>query len=121
MSLIEGIAELVSELTTGEVSYAYLAELVRGREKEIETAFVADQDKTDLSGWLYNTHPPDKLGDLGYWVGYRIAKAYWLRASDKRAALADLLQMTDPKAILAQSGWQPGISLESLPAGSGGE
>ena len=120
-SLIEGAAELVSELTASEVSYAYLADLVRGREKAIETAFVADQDKTDLSDWLYNTQPPDKLGDLGYWVGYRIAKAYWLQSSDKRAALADILQMTDAKAFLAKSGWFPGISLAPLPAGSGDE
>jgi uncharacterized protein (TIGR02246 family) len=120
-SLVEGAAELVSELTAGEVSYTYLADLVRGREKAIETAFVADQDKTDLSGWLYNTKPPDELGDLGYWVGYRIAKAYWQQSSDKRKALAVILQMTDAKALLAKSGWYPGIPLEPLLAGSGRE
>lgn len=120
-SLVEGVAELVSELTAGGVSYTYLADLVRGREKAIETAFVADQDKTDLSDWLYNTKPPDELGDLGYRVGYRIAKAYWQHATDKRAALAEILQMTDAKAVLAKSGWYPGIPLQPLPAGSDGE
>ena len=65
--------------------------------------------------------PPDKLGDLGYWVGYRIAKAYWLQSSDKRAALAKILQVTDARAFLAKSGWYPGIPLEPLIDGSDGE
>jgi hypothetical protein len=54
-------------------------------------------------------------------VGYRIAKAYWQQSSDKRAALAGILQMTDAKAFLAKSGWYPGIPLEPLIAGSDGE
>jgi uncharacterized protein YjaZ len=80
-------------------------------EKNIETAFVADQDKSDLANWLYNT-TPGKPGDLGYWVGYRIVKTYYQRAPDKRQALRDILEMTDPKAFLAKSGWYPGIRLE---------
>jgi hypothetical protein len=51
---------------------------------------------------------PEKPGDLGYWVGYRIAKAYYLKATDKRLALKTLLELKDPKAILADSGWTPG-------------
>jgi uncharacterized protein (TIGR02246 family) len=110
-SLVEGAAELVSELVAGEVSYAYLGDLVRGREKAIETAFAADEDETDLSDWLYNT-TDEKRGDLGYWVGYRIASAYCQRSSDKHAALREILQMTDAKAFLAKSGWYPGMPLE---------
>lgn len=30
-------------------------------------------------------------------------------ASDKRQALREILEMTDPKAFLARSGWHPGI------------
>ena len=66
----------------------------------------------NLSDWLYNTKPPDKLDDIGYWVGYRIAKAYYQRALHKRQALREILQLADPKAFLAKSGWYPGIRLE---------
>jgi hypothetical protein len=45
-------------------------------------------------------------------VGYRICKTYYQRASDKRQALRDILEMTDPKAFLSKSGWYPGIHLE---------
>ncbi len=109
-SLIEGTAEFVAELIAGRMSYVHFPPLTDGREKEIESAFVADQHKTDISAWMYNS-TADKPGDLGYWVGYRIAKAYYQNATDKRAALRELLEMTDPKAVLAKSGWYPGIEL----------
>lgn len=109
-SLMEGAAEFAAELTAGHVAYALFAASTKGREKEIETAFVADEDKTDLSAWL-NNGTAEKPGDLGYWVGYRIVKSYYQHAADKRGAFRDILTMTDPKALLAKSGWYPGIRL----------
>lgn len=110
-SLVEGAAEFATELIAGEVAYSHLAPLVAGREAQIETAFQADQDKTDLSAWLYNSKPGEP-GDLGYWVGYRIAKAYYANATDKRRALREILEVSDAKAFLAASGWKPGMRLE---------
>lgn len=110
-SLEEGAAEFVTELTTGSISYSYMSGLTAGREKEIETAFAADVDKTDLSNWLYNS-TPEQPADLGYWVGYRIVKSYYQHAADKRQALRDILGMTNPKEFLAKSGWHPGIELD---------
>ena len=111
MSLIEGAAEFTAELITGEIAYAQLRESTKGHEKEIETDFLPDEDKTDLSKWLYNS-TLQKPGDLGYWVGYRIVKSYYQHASDKQVAFREILQMTDPKAFLAKSNWYPGIRLE---------
>jgi hypothetical protein len=110
-SLIEGAAEFTGELIAGNVAYSQFRASTEGREKEIETAFVADVDKTDLSDWLFNG-TLEKPGDLGYWVGYRIVKTYYQRASDNRQALREILEMTDPKAFLARSGWYPGIQLQ---------
>ena len=72
--------------------------------------FLADVDKTELSDWLFNG-TADTPGDLGYWVGYRIAKAYYRHASDKQLALREILEMSDPKEFLSKSGWYPGIEL----------
>ena len=110
-SLEEGAAEFVAELTTGSISYSYMSGLTAGREREIETAFAADADKTDLSDWLYNS-TPEKPADLGYWVGYRIVKSYYQHADDKRQALRDIFEMTNPKEFLAKSGWRPGVALD---------
>jgi hypothetical protein len=110
-SLEEGAAEFVTELTTGSTSYSYMDGLIAGREMEIETAFVADADKMDLSAWLYNS-TPDKPADLGYWVGYRIVKSYYQRVDDKHQALRDIFEMTSPHDFLARSGWRPGVALD---------
>lgn len=108
-SLIEGEAELIAELTSGEASQSYLQRWTRGREREIGQAFLVDEDSADLKPWLYNgVGTPQKPGDLGYWVGYCIAKDYYRRAHNKRAALKTLLELRDPKRILADSGWKPG-------------
>jgi uncharacterized protein YjaZ len=110
-TLLEGNAEMISELISGLAGQSQFPALTKGREKEIETEFLADQDKTDLSAWLDNS-TLEKPGDLGYWVGHRIAKSYYQNASDKRQAVHDMFQMTDAKAFLAKSGWYPGIKLK---------
>lgn len=110
-SLMEGAAEFAAELISGDVAYSHLDAIVAGREAQIERAFAADLDKTDLSGWLYNG-TAERPGDLGYWVGYRIAKAYYRQAADKRRAFREILELTDARAFLAASGWQPGIELD---------
>jgi hypothetical protein len=109
-SLEEGIAEFVTELITGDMSSAHLRASVAGRETEVERAFLADKDKTDMSAWVDNG-TFERPGDLGYWVGYRIAKAYYCNAPDKRRAVRELLEMTDHQAVFAASGWYPGIAL----------
>lgn len=111
VSLVEGIAEFVAELTAGQIAYSRNAAQAVGHELEIETRFAADIDKTDLADWVYNA-TPDTPGDLGYWVGYRIAKAYYRNAPDKQQALREIFGMDDPKAFLEKSGWYPGIDLD---------
>ena len=109
-SLIEGAAEFTAELTSGSVSDTDLKAITRGREKAIEQKFVADEENADLSKWLYNG-TLTKPGDLGYWVGYRIVKSYYVHAIDKRQALRNILELRDAHQFIAESGWYPGIQL----------
>jgi hypothetical protein len=112
MSLLEGAAEFVSELVSGGVGNARHVEWTRGRERQIESDFLADAHGTDLGPWMFNYRPgSDAPYDLGYWVGYRIVKAYYTQAEDKRAALGRIIDMDDPEAFLRESGWQPGMAL----------
>jgi hypothetical protein len=109
LSLIEGAADFVGELISGDIGNQATSASAKGHEAQIESGFAADEDKTDTSSWLYNGVPsPGKPTDLGYWVGYRIVKAFYTRAADKHQALRDIFEMTDPKAFLARSGWRPG-------------
>ncbi|MBD9377350.1 DUF2268 domain-containing putative Zn-dependent protease [Pseudoxanthomonas sp. PXM04] len=109
-ALMEGAAEFVGELISGEVAYLHLKQNTKGQELAIETKFQTDMDKRDLSDWIYNSKPGNP-GDLGYWVGYRIVKSYYQNASDKRQALRDIIGLQDARAFLARSGWRPGIEL----------
>ena len=109
-ALLEGEAELVAELTSGDTINPQLRAWTRGRECAVESAFLKDASGTDLSHWMYNgVGTPDKPGDLGYWVGYRIAKAYYAQARDKKRAIATLLHVDNDSApkILKDSGWAP--------------
>ncbi len=110
-SLMEGAAEFIAEMTSGDISYAFFKQSTKGHEKEIETAFVADEDSAELSKWLYNG-TLEKPGDLGYWVGYRICKAYYQHAENKRQAFRDIVEISDPRLFVAKSGWYPGIELK---------
>lgn len=112
LSLVEGIAEFVTELVSGNVGNGRHAQWTRGREAHIENAFALDMDSTNLTPWVFNYQPgSNEPYDLGYWVGYRIAKAYYVQASDKHIAVRELLQQEDPKAIVEASGWAPGMWL----------
>lgn len=112
MSLAEGAAELIAEVISGNVANPGLTRWTAGREAEVEAAFVREMDGTDLSNWLYNYRAgSDAPYDLGYWVGYRITKAYYVRSTDRREALKQIIEMDDPAAFLAKSGWTPGMAL----------
>ncbi len=114
-ALGEGIADFVSELAVGPWA-ANTPRQVYGRAHEHEV-WVDFQDEMEIAGdsiirmWMYNGMvPPDKnhgAVDIGYWVGYRIAGAYYARASDKRAAVRELLELRDAEAILHASGYAP--------------
>ena len=54
-------------------------------------------DKTELSDWLDNL-TPDKLGDLGYWVGYRMVKSYYQHAPDKPREIGEIIRYSKHQA-----------------------
>ena len=112
-ALVEGAAEFIGERMTGSVGYPLLHQWAKGREKELETAFLAEKDDKAIgSRWLYNQKGTEGWpGDLGYWVGYRVAKSYYDRAPDQAAAIKAIIEMRDPAAFLAESGWTPGAAL----------
>ena len=101
-SLVEGVAEFVGELISGSASNTHLQVWTRGREKQISAAFREQMNSTDVGKWLYNgVGTQEKPGDLGYWVGYRIARCYYENAADKAAAVRELIELKDPPGILA--------------------
>ena len=108
VALIEGAAEFTAKLISGDVGNYQHKAWTKGHEAQIEAAFVADEDKTNVTAWLNNgPGTPEKPGDLAYWVGERIVESYSDRAPDKHQALREIFDIRDPKAFLAKSGWRP--------------
>lgn len=105
-ALTEGVAEFIGELISGRVLNGHLSQWVSGHELEFERRFRDAMYETDTSEWLYNgIGTADAPGDLGYWVGYRIAQSLYERMDDKREAIRVLLESTDAEAVLTASGW----------------
>jgi len=103
----EGSADFVGELISGQRMNAAAQEYGRAHEAELWAEFRTVMHGTDATGWLYGNAPPGRPADLGYFIGYRIAEAYYAQAADKAAALRDILRVQDVERILAASGYAP--------------
>ncbi len=105
--LHEGVAEFIGELVSGRPSYLDFFRVWQANEATYYAEFVQEKDGTDVSRWLYNQGSANggRPGDLGYFIGYRIAQAYYNRAADKAQAVRELIELTNAAAILAQSGY----------------
>lgn len=105
--LNEGTAEFVAELVAGRPTYLRHFRAWQADEARWFAEFQRDMNGTDVSRWLYNqgSAGSDRPGDLGYFIGYRIAQAYYLQAADKARAVRDLIELADPAGLYARSGY----------------
>lgn len=113
-ALAEGIADFLAELAVGPPAVKQPPQIYgAAHEHDVWVDFQHDMQGGDstIRTWMYNGMvPPGKnhgAVDIGYWVGYRIAGAYYARATDKRAAVRALLLLEDPERLLAESGYNP--------------
>jgi Predicted Zn-dependent protease (DUF2268) len=101
----EGSADFIAELISGEPAggegYAY----GNAHSKELWDEFVSRKDGTSWKNWLYYQKDKSRPNDLGYWMGYKITKAYYNKAVDKMAAIKDILNIQDFNKFLKDSGY----------------
>lgn len=102
--LHEGSADFVGELISGGQINAHLREYGDAHEADLWREFSPAMDKNNASKWLYQgDKSKDRPADLGYYMGYRIAEAYYLHAEDKKKAIHDILTVHDFPAFLQGS------------------
>jgi hypothetical protein len=110
-ALNEGTAEFIGAQISGDILNAHLREWAAGREFEIERRFESVMNGSDHRHWLYNgVGTREAPGDLGYWVGYRIACSYYANHGSGRSAIGEILQSSKAAEFLARSRWRPGAS-----------
>ena len=110
-ALGEGGADFLTELVLGPANPKTPREQYGEAHERAVWLDFKDEMATDstIRTWMYNGMvAADKnhgAVDIGYWIGSRIARAYYERASDKRAAIRELILLPDPERLLMESGY----------------
>ena len=109
-SLIEGGADFLGELISGDHINRHLHTYGNEREVALWDEFRKEMDGNKVSGWLYNgSDSKGRPADLGYYVGYKVVESYYARAPDKRKAIKEILTIEDFSKFLKASGYEEKI------------
>lgn len=103
----EGTADFIASLTLPDPAPRQSTDRWHygcAHEAELAARFAKEADLKGTGPWLFNHHPDTGWPiDMGYWLGYRIAQAFYDRSANKLAALQELLQVTDFRKLLDAS------------------
>lgn len=106
-AILEGSADFLGKLISRDSTPHYLDEWAVPREAEIWHKFQKDMSKNSYSGWMYGgKYPEGWPTDIGYWMGYRIVKAFYDKQEDKKEAIYQILNIQDFDQFLATSGYE---------------
>jgi len=104
--MIEGSADFVGELISGEHINQEAFSYGEEHEDRLCKEFVELMNGTDYTNWLYGTSGHDnRPRDLGYWMGYKITEAYFNKQQDKKEAIKHILTIDDPIQFVKSSGY----------------
>ena len=122
--LVEGAADFIATLVTGHQIDPARAAWASPREAELWKQFEADLAITSGMKWSerkpgtpaaksfdrwignYGSAPKGWPIEVGYWIGQRIWQRWYDRQPDKRAAVREMVALTDPAGVLAQGRFQ---------------
>jgi hypothetical protein len=102
--LREGVAELVAELITHRMPALPVYRYGPAHDAAIRDRFRAEMAGDSYDNWLWNSADNAfGISDVGYYVGYRIARSFYDGAKDKRQAVRTLIELRydDPAAVRA--------------------
>jgi uncharacterized protein YjaZ len=104
IAIREGSADFVAELISGGHTNPRAHEYGLRHERELWTAFQKEMHQRELGAWMfYRPAKREWPANLGYFMGYRIAQAFYERHPDKREALRAILGVTDYEQFLHDS------------------
>ena len=107
LSLAEGIADFVTNLILGIYFNDHLPDYADPLEKDLWFEFKSEMLGTDTEKWLFNAATSEnRPGDLGYYVGYKIAEHYYFNQPDKSQALKGLLEIRNAEGFLELSDYE---------------
>jgi uncharacterized protein YjaZ len=101
----EGVCDFLAELCSGET---LRDDKIRYLEQPANRDFILSEFKKemfaeDISKWMYNGNIKDRPVDIGYTLGYKIAKSYYARSADKQKAIYNLLNTDSFITLMRES------------------
>jgi hypothetical protein len=107
LSLAEGIADFVTNLILGIYFNDHLPDYADPLEKDLWLEFKSEMHGTDTENWLFNAAKSEnRPGDLGYYIGFKIAEHFYLNRTDNNQALQDLLEIRNAQEFLELSDYE---------------
>jgi hypothetical protein len=104
IAIREGSADFLAELISGGHTNPRAHEYGLRHERELWTAFQKEMHQRELGAWMF--HRPanrERPANLGYFMGYRIAQAFYEQHADKGEALRAILSVTNYEQFLRDS------------------
>lgn len=102
--MIEGFCDFIGELVAGDQINKVALEYGDKHEKALWKELKNELCNESQENWLYNYFKSEERpADLGYYMGYKIAKEYYKNAPNKEKAIADIIEMNNPLKFLELS------------------
>ena len=93
-SLREGVAEFITVKALKEESSIPAFDYGKQNRLKIKERFAAEMFSPFYSNWLWNNFDNEfKMRDLGYFVGYDIAKSFYEKSPDKKDAIKEMIEL----------------------------
>ena len=89
----EGACDFMTELILKSPLNTSYSKYGRSNLDELKVQFKKEMFSSDLSNWFYNGLKMGDKADLGYYIGYEIAKSYYQNAKNKKQAIKDIIEL----------------------------
>lgn len=101
----EGSADFICKLVTGTPVNHLLHQYGAQHERELWLQFKGELGSNDIQKWFYYPATESRPSDLGYYIGFKITEAYYLRAKNKKKAINEILNISNFRSFLEKSGY----------------
>ena len=104
LSIREGSADFLGEMFSGKHVNQHVHDFANPMEEKLWREFQTKMYGKSFKGWLYSSSE-GRPNDLGYWVGYKITKAFYDQSVDKKKAIYEILNVKNYNEFLKRSGY----------------
>jgi hypothetical protein len=91
--IFEGACDFIASLVTGKTPPLPYMDYGPKNEPVLKEQFKTEMFGSGYRHWLYNGSNGGKVGDLGYYMGYAICRAYYNNAPDKKKAVREIIEL----------------------------